>query len=196
MQVPVQPFVQGIYAYYSINIDGIDITPPTASGTPTSSRAPTATPTGRYATSKQTMIIDSGTSLLYFPDEIAAYIASLFVPAARYVADTNTYVVACSARPPRVGVRIGGQSYFLSEADLMNKGPGAVGGSYVGAGTGECAVAIQNAMGGTLVLGDAWLKNVVVVFDLANATDIGIGGSDAKKNGGGVVRVVGREVYT
>ncbi|EAT80295.2 hypothetical protein SNOG_12482 [Parastagonospora nodorum SN15] len=196
VQVPVQPLVQGIYAYYSITVDGYDITPPTASGTPTSSRAPTATPTGRYASSKQNMIIDSGTSLLYFPDEIASYIASLFDPPARYISSTNTYVVLCTARAPRVGVRIGGQSYFISEADLMNKGPGAVGGSYVGAGTGECAVAIQNAMGGTLVLGDAWLKNVVVVFDLANATDIGVGGSDAKKNGGGAVRIVGREVYT
>ncbi|KAH5574061.1 hypothetical protein HBI26_145770 [Parastagonospora nodorum] len=196
VQVPVQPPVQGIYAYYSITVDGYDITPPTASGTPTSSRAPTATPTGRYASSKQNMIIDSGTSLLYFPDEIASYIASLFDPPARYISSTNTYVVLCTARAPRVGVRIGGQSYFISEVDLMNKGPGAVGGSYVGAGTGECAVAIQNAMGGSLVLGDAWLKNVVVVFDLANATDIGVGGSDAKKNGGGAVRIVGREVYT
>lgn len=142
------------------------------------------------------MIIDSGTSLLYFPDDIAQYVGSLFNPPARYNSVSNTYIVNCTAKAPRVGVRIGGQSYFISEDDLMNRGPGAVGGSSVGAGRGECAVAVQKALGGTLVLGDTWLKNVVVVFDLANATDIGVGGSDAKKNGGGAVRIAGREVYS
>jgi hypothetical protein len=141
------------------------------------------------------MIIDSGTSLLYFPDEIAQYISSLFSPPARYNSDTNTYIVNCTAKAPRVGVRIGGNSYFLSEDDLLNRGPGAVGGQYVGASRGECAVAVQNALGGTLVLGDAWLKNVMVVFDLGNATDVGVAGSDENRNGGGSVRVVGREIY-
>jgi hypothetical protein len=141
------------------------------------------------------MIIDSGTSLLYFPDKIAQYIGSLFIPPARYNPDTNTYIVNCTAQAPRVGVRIGGQSYFLSEDDLMDRGPGAVGGQSVGAGRGECAVAVQNALGGTLVLGDAWLKNVMIVFDLGNATDVGTAGSDKYRNGGGSVRIVGREVY-
>jgi hypothetical protein len=141
------------------------------------------------------MIIDSGTSLLYFPDEIAQYIGSLFVPPARYNSDTNTYIVNCTAKAPRVGVWIGGNSYFLSEDDLMNRGPGAVGGQSVGTSRGECAVAVQNALGGTLVLGDAWLKNVMVVFDLGNATDVGVAGSDEDGNGGGSVRVVGREIY-
>ena len=141
------------------------------------------------------MIIDSGSSLLYFPDVVAEYIANLFVPPATYNWMSNTYIVACSARAPRVGVRIGGRSFFMSEDDLMNRGPGAVGGSSVGAGSGQCAVAVQRAQGGTLVLGDAWLNNVLVVFDLANGTDIGIGGSDRDDNGAGSVRIVGREVY-
>lgn len=116
------------------------------------------------------MIIDSGSSLMYLPDAIAQYIATLFVPAARYDANYNTYLVPCTARAPRVGIKIGGQSYFLADDDLMNRGPGAVGGAYAGARAGECVVAVQNAMGGTLVLGDAWMKNVVVVFDVANGT--------------------------
>ncbi|KAL5118631.1 hypothetical protein ACEQ8H_003482 [Pleosporales sp. CAS-2024a] len=193
VQVPIQPISQGIYAFYSINIDGFDITPPSATTTTT---AATATPTGPYATSQQNMIIDSGTSLLYFPNQIAQYIASLFNPPARYNSNTNIYLVQCTAQAPRIGVRIGGQSYFISRDDLMNTGPGAVGGSTVGANPGECALAVQNGMGGTLVLGDTFLKNVLVVFDLANATDIGPGGSDAKKNGGGAVRIAGREVYS
>ena len=82
------------------------------------------------------MILDSGTSLLYFPDAVVAYIASLFQPPAWYNAQSNTYVVRCDARAPRVGVRIGGRSFFMSEDDLMNRGPGAVGGPGVGAGNG------------------------------------------------------------
>jgi hypothetical protein len=142
------------------------------------------------------MIIDSGTSLNYFPDAVATYIASLFSPPARYNSDYNTWLVACTAKAPRVGVRIAGQSYFMSQDDLMNKGPGAVGGAGAGANPGECVISSQNAQGGTLVLGDAWMKNVLVVFDVANGTDIGAGGSDKNGNGGGSVRIVGREVYT
>jgi hypothetical protein len=185
--------VQGLYAWYAINIDGFDITPPTATRStlipsPTAARNP-------YATSAQNMIIDSGTSLLYFPDAVSAYIASLFVPPARYNANLNTYLVSCTAVAPRVGVRIAGQTYFISEDDLMNRGPGAVGGASAGANPGECVLAVQNAQGGTLVLGDSWMKNVVVVFDVANGTDYGPGGSDKNNNGGGVVRIVGREKY-
>jgi hypothetical protein len=109
--------------------------------------------------------------------------------------NSNTYIVSCTALAPRVGVIIGGRTFFISEDDLMNRGPGAVGGGNVGAANGECAVAVQKAMGGTLVLGDTWLKNVLVVFDVANATDVGVGGSDRDLNGAGAVRIVGREKY-
>jgi hypothetical protein len=187
--------VQGIYAYYSINVDGYDISPPSASSITTLAPLPSSS-ANPYTNSKQSMIIDSGSSLNYFPDNVATYIGSLFVPPARYNADYNTWLVPCTARAPRVGVRIGGQSYFMSEDDLMNRGPGAVGGAEAGANPGECVVSAQNAQGGSLVLGDAWLKNVLVVFDVKNGTDIGRGGSDKNGDGGGSVRVVGREKYT
>ena len=61
----------------------------------------------------------------------------------------------------------------------MNRGSGAVGGAAAGAGSGQCALAIQPTAGGAAVLGDIWLKNVLVVFDL----------------GENVVRIAGREVY-
>jgi hypothetical protein len=48
---------------------------------------------------------------------------------------------------------------------------------------------------GTPVLGDSWLKNVLVVFDVGNGTDLGLGGQDRKGDGGGSVRVVGKERY-
>jgi hypothetical protein len=194
VQAPVQPVIQGVYAYYSINIDGFDISPPTASTTTLVPRPSSAA--NPYLASKQTVIVDSGTSLNYFPDAVAAYIGSQFVPPARYDPNYNTYLVQCTARAPRVGVRISGQSYFMAEDDLMNRGPGSVGGSSAGAKAGECVLAVQNAQGGSLVLGDAWLKNVLVVFDVKNATDVGRGGSDKNGDGAGSLRIVGREVYT
>jgi hypothetical protein len=194
VQAPVQPIIQGVYAYYSINIDGFDISPPTASTTtltpmPSSAANP-------YVASTQNVIVDSGTSLNYFPDAVAAYIASQFVPPARYDANYNTYLVPCTARAPRVGVKIAGQSYFMSQEDLMNSGPGAIGGSGAGARAGECVLAVQNSQGGYSVLGDAWLKNVLVVFVVKNATDVGRGGSDKNGDGAGSLRIVGREVYS
>ncbi|KAF2026603.1 LUC7-domain-containing protein [Setomelanomma holmii] len=193
--VPLRPVVQDIYGWYSVTIDGFAIIPPNITTTTTThSMSPTPTPTPtthKYANAKADMIIESGTSLLYFPD----HVASLFIPPTKYNAYSNTYIVSYTAKAPRVGVRIGGRRFFMSEDDRMTRGPGAVGGANVGAGKGQCAVAVQRAEGGTLVLGDAWLSNVLVVFELANGTDIGVGGSDENDDGVGSVRIVGREVY-
>lgn len=54
---------------------------------------------------------------------------------------------------------------------------------------------MQSAQDGSFVLGDAWLNNVLVVFDVGNATDVGPGGTDAEGNGAGTVRIAGRERY-
>ncbi|KAF2641084.1 acid protease [Massarina eburnea CBS 473.64] len=83
-----------------------------------------------------TMVIDSGCTLLYIPDDIADRIAALFVPRAVFAANTNTYLVPCFAKPPRVGIVIKGRSFYIHGDDLMNKAPGAVGGGGVG-GEGE-----------------------------------------------------------
>ncbi|KAF1953788.1 acid protease [Byssothecium circinans] len=123
-----------------------------------------------------TMVIDSGCTLLYFPDDIADRIASLFVPKAVFAENSNTYLVPCSAAPPRVGVVVAGRSFYVHPDDLMNKAPGAVGGGGVVGGSdgggvrfGEgrmCTLAVQRRGGGDAVLGDSWLKNVLAVFDL------------------------------
>jgi hypothetical protein len=125
------------------------------------------------------MILDSGSSLLYFPDHITDYVASLFVPRALYNAASGIYIVACNAAAPRIGINVTGTTFWTSEDDLMNRGPGAVGGPGVGAGMGQCVLAAQRAGAGSLVLGDTWLKNVLVVFDV----------------GRNEVRVAGRENY-
>lgn len=220
--------MRDIYAFYSIRVDGFDITPPstprrasrfrrfdflsnlfarqTSKASTSTSKAPTSTPSSTvkpamrapsptptlttpptkrqtsYARSNLTMIVDSGASLLYIPDQIADYIASLFNPPARYVPYSGLYITACDAAAPRVGVIIAGTSFFIATDDLMNRSPGAVGGPGVGAQYGECALGVQRAGAGNYVLGDTWLKNVLVAFDSRTA-------------GKPMFRVVAREVY-
>ena len=156
VETDIVPVSASRYTYYSMHIDGFSITAPTGS----------AVVPQNYAASGQSIIVDSGTTLIYLPDEIADYIASLFQPAAQLNPNTQLYIVDCDAAAPRVGVTLGGQTYFISTDDLMNKGSGAVGGTMNGAGRGECVLAIQQAAGAAAVLGDSWLKNVLVVFDL------------------------------
>ncbi|KAF1925961.1 acid protease [Didymella exigua CBS 183.55] len=169
VQTSILPVSASVYTYYSIRIDGFRIIAPTGS---------TVSPQN-YAARGQNIIVDSGTTLIYFPDRVADYIASLFQPAATYNEDSRLYIVDCAAVAPRVGVTVAGTTYFISSDDLMNRGSGAVGGPGTGAGTGQCVLAVQRTEGGAAVLGDSWLKNVLIVFDL----------------GANKVRIARREVY-
>lgn len=105
------------------------------------------------------MVIDSGTTLMYLPDNVADTIASQFNPPARYIGFSNLYMVECNAQAPKLGVIIGGKTFLIAERDLLNNegfgGPGSM-----------CVVTVQRQGKGDAVLGDSFLKNVVVVFDL------------------------------
>lgn len=151
--VPIDPVVASTYAFYSILVDGFAIAAPRATG-------PSLIPKRNYTAAPVSMVIDSGSSLMVFPDRIADYIASLFVPRAVYAG--SSYLVPCSATAPRVGVIIAGKTFFVHEQDLMNKGPGAV---RSGRG-GLCTLAVLPARGSDLILGDSWLKGVLAVFDI------------------------------
>lgn len=172
VETAIIPVWASIYTYYSIRITGFSITPP--STTPAST-----VPPQNFTSSGQSIIVDSGTTLMYLPDRIVTYIASLFSPRATFNAQSGLYTVPCTAAAPRVGVNIGGRTFYISTDDLMNRGVGAVSGPGTGAGSGICALGIQPAMGGASVLGDTWLKNVLVVFDL----------------GANQVRIAGREIH-
>jgi aspergillopepsin I len=113
------------------------------------------------AASKQTSqyIIDSGTTLNYLPSTTAKAINSLFSPKA--VSSGGVYKVACNAKPPAFGVKIGGVTLVVNPVDMI----------LADEASGTCVSAIQDggAAPGPFVLGDAFLNNVVVVFDVGAA---------------------------
>lgn len=207
--VPIQPVFTSMYAFYSIQIDGFNITAPPSSPRrkprifkPKAPKKPSGKSRNnnkrqrqKFPDNKVSMVVDSGTSLAYFPQDVVEYIASLFSPPATYTESTDLWVVNCTARAPRVGVIIGGKSFFIHEEDLMNRVPESVGGPSAGVGAGQCVLATQGAEEGGYLLGDSWLKNVLVVFDLEKGTDFGPGGSDRDGNGGGSLRIAARETY-
>ncbi len=168
-ETKIVPVSASVYTYYSIRIEGYSITAPAGS----------IVIPRNFSASAQSIIVDSGTTLIYLPDRIVEYVASLFQPRANFNPQTGLYIVNCQAVAPRVGVTIAGVTYYISTDDLMNRGLGAVNGPGTGASPGQCVLAIQPTMGGASVLGDSWLKNVLVVFDL----------------GANKVRIAGREVH-
>jgi hypothetical protein len=166
VQVPILKTRVRDYTFYTIGLDGFNITAPASS----SSGTPSA-PLADYSALATPTMLDSGTTLIYLPTDVADAIGSLFSPPAVFNDLSQLYIVPCDAAAPRVGVIVGGKSFFISVDDLMNRGPGSVGGAGVGAGPDECALAVQRAQGG-VVLGDSFLRNVLAIFNLADNTVI------------------------
>ena len=102
------------------------------------------------------MIVDSGTTLIYLPDNVAVIVNSLFDPPVTFDAGTGLYVANCSAVAPKFGVYIDGQLFYINPLDMMLETGLA----------GICLSTVQKAGGGLAVLGDVFLKNVLAVFDV------------------------------
>ncbi|KIW06220.1 uncharacterized protein PV09_02696 [Verruconis gallopava] len=113
------------------------------------------------AASKQSnqYIIDSGTTLNYLPSSTAMAVNSLFSPKATL--SNGIYTVSCNAKPPVFGVKIGGQTFVINPVDMILQDQTS----------GQCVSAIQDggAAPGPFILGDAFLNNVVAVFDVGAA---------------------------
>ncbi|KAK5943005.1 hypothetical protein PMZ80_004010 [Knufia obscura] len=104
-------------------------------------------------------ILDSGTTLSFFPSGLVGRHASQFRPPATFDPYTGFYFVDCNARIPPLGVKIGGHVFWHNPKDLVKE--------YDYAGT-TCILGIQDSrmLGGINILGDTFLDNVLAVFDL------------------------------
>lgn len=140
------------YTFYEVPSDGWAVAATTATQfNPYANRNPYKT----NLIANTTVIIDSGTSLIYAPNVVADSVASLFRPPAAFDAVAGSYYVACNAIPPVLGVSIGKKIFYVNGSDLI-----------VPASGGRCIMGIQPNYGGLTILGDVWMKSVLCVFDI------------------------------
>ena len=95
---------------------------------------------------------------MYLPAAVSNAINSLFGSQAYYDPATETWFVECNATAPTWGLTIGGQTFNINPTDMI-----------VDTLNDECVSGVQDASEGFSILGDAFLKNVLAVFDVGNA---------------------------
>ncbi|KAL8879190.1 MAG: hypothetical protein Q9198_003150 [Flavoplaca austrocitrina] len=139
------------FKFYSIIVDGL------------TSRAGNKTidiPIGSNRASDDTpynVHVDSGSTLIYLPEEAADTVNDLFVPAAEHNYSLGQYDVDCDARAPDLAVKISGQAFHINPVDLIIK-----------ASDGSCFTGISATYSDQGVLGDVFLRNVIAVFDIGH----------------------------
>ncbi|KAL8670808.1 MAG: hypothetical protein Q9168_004669 [Polycauliona sp. 1 TL-2023] len=139
------------YRYYTIFVDSF------ISQTGNNS---TEVPIGAGETTDDTpfnMHVDSGTSLIYVPEDAADAVNALFDPPAEHNFSLEQYDVDCEAKAPDLAVKIAGRAFHLNPADLIAK-----------ASDGSCFTGIGATYGEQGILGDVFMRNVVAVFDIGH----------------------------
>ncbi|KAF2482402.1 aspartic peptidase domain-containing protein [Neohortaea acidophila] len=142
-----------VYEYYTIVADGFALS--NDSGVifgPVNTTSPRKTPLYEAGD----VIVDSGTSLLYAPNNVANAFAAAFDPPATLDDSTGLLNVACTGTPPIFGVSVGGKVFYVNPVDLI-----------IEEDVDQCISGVQPSNGGLTILGDVWMKNVVVVHDIA-----------------------------
>ncbi|KAI1403268.1 acid protease [Hypoxylon fuscum] len=110
-------------------------------------------------TSEYPFILDTATSLIYLPMNVAEAVNAQFNPPARYIYDYDSYFVHCDAIPPTFGVQIEETTFWVNPKDLLNK-------EVKDPDTGLCQTGISDGGNGPFVLGAAFLTNVVVSMNI------------------------------
>lgn len=109
-------------------------------------------------------IVDSGTTLVYVSEQLAAEVAAAFDPRGWVGEQTGLYEASCGAIPPIFGASIGGKVFNVNPEDLLLQ--------YSADG---CIIGVQSNHGGLWILGDVWMKAVLCVFDIG-ASRMGFAG--------------------
>lgn len=93
---------------------------------------------------------------------LADAILALYSPPPIYIADQGATFAPCNAKTPSLGVTIGGQTFWISPADMLMQTA-----SVEVDGVNYCLTGPQDGGDeGPYVLGDTFLNNVVAVFDI------------------------------
>lgn len=168
---------ENIYQFYSVTVDGFSISSdPSAMFAPvaearqnprkTALRGPSDTTNPNSTTA--VAIVDSGTTLVYLSDQLAAEVTAAFDPPGFLNKTTGQYEVSCNSVPPIFGVSIGGKVFNTNPEDLVLRYAEDL-----------CISGVQGNHGGLWILGDVWMKSVLCVFDV----------------GSGIMGFAGRQYY-
>ncbi|KAI1084343.1 acid protease [Whalleya microplaca] len=115
---------------------------------------------GQTITSDQyPFVLDTGTTLIYLPPDLADAVNAQFDPPATYVWHAGAYFTDCDAIPPSFGVQISASIYWVSPKDMINR-------EMKDPDTGLCSTAISTGGSGPYILGAAFLTNVVVMMNV------------------------------
>ncbi|KPM43147.1 hypothetical protein AK830_g3378 [Neonectria ditissima] len=129
-------------------------------------------------------VVDSGNQMNMLPQKLADEINAEFIPPAIYNEEFGIYIVDCDAETPALGIEIGGHTFYHKPADMI-----------IQDASGFCYSSVNGpatGLGVTLhFLGDAFLKNVVSVYDFgkdemrfaARTSGNGTGSGQGKGNG-------------
>lgn len=144
---------QLVYEFYTIVVDGFAYSASESTQfNPYNNNNPQKTALAENGTQA---IVDSGTSLLYVPDDVATAVAGLFSPTGTYDDVNSVWQVECNATAPVFGVGIGSKIFYVNALDLILQ-----------TSETECISGVQPNFGGLTILGDVWMKNVISVFDI------------------------------
>ncbi|KAK4097313.1 acid protease [Parathielavia hyrcaniae] len=113
-------------------------------------------------TKKIPYIVDSGTTLNYLPSYLADAINAAFDPPAVYMWMYGAYFTSCDATIPQVAVIMDNVKLSISPVDLLYR-------SLIDPMTGLCMTAITDGGSGPYILGNAFMHNALVVFDVGQA---------------------------
>ncbi|KAI8957590.1 acid protease [Daldinia sp. FL1419] len=106
-------------------------------------------------------ILDTATSLIYLPPDLAELVNGKFDPPASYLWNYGAYFTSCDATPPSFGVQIGGTTFWVNPKDLLNR-------EERDPQTNMCQTGIGNGGSGPYILGIVFLTNVVALMDIGS----------------------------
>ncbi|KAJ6508181.1 acid protease [Mycena sanguinolenta] len=117
----------------------------------------------KVVTMNNNTVLDTGTTVNYFPSPVAAAYAAQFSPPAVEYPDTGLYTVACNATVPDFGVTIAGKTFPINKRDqIIPTGKDANNNTVCITGTQDGGADQADAV---FILGDVFLHNVVATFN-------------------------------
>lgn len=157
-QLVAAPMVStnGSIEEYQVVVDGFAIG---GNDSPISSSAISA--------SNTVSLVDSGTSTLSLPDRVFRSVIKAYSPAAKFNKEVDDFLVSCSATPPALGVKITGEMFTIDAKDMIV--PSQAGD---GLPSGLCFLGVDSNGHDGAILGDTFMTNAVVVFDLGATPQI------------------------